>query len=81
MRLRNDDMTTRLFRVKRDKERVQGLIELSGRIIETLTSRCAGSPGAFLIAISDRPATAAATAPKLSKFRQCVMTHSRLSSP
>ena len=33
MRLRNDDMTTRLFLVKRDKERVQGLIELSGRII------------------------------------------------
>ncbi len=33
MRLRDDDMTTRLLLVKRDKERVQGLIELPGRIM------------------------------------------------
>ena len=33
MRLRDDDMTTRLFLVRRDKERVQRLIELPGRIV------------------------------------------------
>ena len=33
MRLRDDDMTTRLFLVRRDKERIQRLIELPGRII------------------------------------------------